>query len=262
MSDVNLSEVVSAVQAAAQVLVSRYSPNSRPDTAEALIAALSSNDEASLAVLKPALQKVRPEAGWVEDEDDDSPLPPGEWWLTDPVEGNINHVHGLPNWGVTATLVRDGVPVLTVVHLPLAGLTYSAERGAGAFLNGSRLKVSTKTELRAALVSTAQSKPGESAETQSRMGHSVIALLRATLLVGVSVPSSLQLIEVAAGRIDAFWQHARGGSALAGGALLVREAGGTVTDLHGRPWRLDSEDFLASAPGLSAELLNLLAPPI
>lgn len=72
----------------------------------------------------------------MEDELDGGALPSGEWWVVDPAEGNVNHLHALPEWAVTATLVRENQPVLTVVHLPMTGETYTALAGAGAHLDG------------------------------------------------------------------------------------------------------------------------------
>lgn len=66
-----------------------------------------------------------------EDELAGGVLPEGEWWVVDTAEGNINHIHGMGEWAVTATLVRDNVPVLSVVHLPLTGDTYTALQGKG-----------------------------------------------------------------------------------------------------------------------------------
>jgi myo-inositol-1(or 4)-monophosphatase len=174
-----------------------------------------------------------------------------------PVEGNINHIHGMTDWGVTATLVRDNVSVLTAVHLPLIGNTYTAVRGGGAYLDRVRLHPSKKTDLGAALVGTGQAMPGEDSETHRRIGQSVTAMLGATLVVRVSVPATLQLIHVAAGRMDVFWQYSQVRSGLLAGALLVDEAGGTVTDTHGCAWSLESEDFLATAPGLHSAAVDI-----
>ena len=87
-------------------------------------------------------------------------------------------------------------------------------------------------------------------------------MLEAALVVRVSVPSTLQLIHVASGSQDAFWQYSQVRSGLCAGALLVAEAGGSVTDLHGAPWTPGSDAFLASAPGLadaSAAVLSAIA---
>ena len=165
----------------------------------------------------------------------------------------------MTDWGVAATLVRDNLPVLTTVHLPMSGDTYTAVRGGGAYLNGARLRPSAKTDLGAALVGTGQATPGEDGETYRRIGQSVTAMLGGALLVRVSVPATLPLLDVAAGRTDVFWQYSRVRSGLVAGALLVGEAGGMVTDIRGRPWSLESDDFMATAPGLHAAAVDVLA---
>ncbi|MFE7116157.1 inositol monophosphatase family protein [Streptomyces sp. NPDC057654] len=254
-----LGEVTAAVRAAGDRLRERYVPQARAVTGDEIVAAIHANDDAVLDVLKTPLTAARPGAGWADDELAGGALPPGEWWVTDPAEGNINHVHGMPDWAVTATLVRDNAPVLTVVHLPLTGDDYTAVAGGGAWLNGVPLRVSAKTELGAALTGTGQARPGEDADTFRRVGSSVARMLADGLVVRVSVPATLQLIHVAAGRMDAFWQFSDVRSGLVAGALLVAEAGGEVTDVRGAPWSLASPDFLAAAPGIHGAAVAALS---
>jgi myo-inositol-1(or 4)-monophosphatase len=256
----NLIETITEnLRPAAAVLLDRFTVDARPADGAEIVDAIYANDDAVLAVLKEPLLAARPGAGWVEDELEGGELPPGEWWVVDPVEGNINAIHGMPEWGISVTLVRDNDPVLTVVHLPLTGQTYTAIAGEGAYLDGRRLSVSAKTDLGAALVATGQAKPGETEETFRLIGRSVTAMLIGALIVRVSVPATLPLIQVAAGHLDAFWQYSDVRSGLLAGALLVREAGGTVTDLAGKPWSLTSTDFIASAPGVHQSALDVLA---
>ncbi|MYT21128.1 3'(2'),5'-bisphosphate nucleotidase CysQ, partial [Streptomyces sp. SID7760] len=118
-----LAQTEIAVRAAGSALRERFGGVVRYETREELMSALAVNDDAALDILRPRLSQLRPDAGWVEDELDGGALPPGEWWVVDPAEGNVNHLHALPEWAVTATLVRDNRPVLTVVHLPLTGET-------------------------------------------------------------------------------------------------------------------------------------------
>ena len=254
-----LPAVIAAVHAAGRRLLTRFSADSRPADRDDIVAAIRANDAASLGLLRHALATARPEAGWAEDEEEGGALPAGEWWVTDPVEGNINHIHGMSDWGVTATLVRDNAPVLAVVTVPMTANTYTAIRGGGAYRDGVRLHVSAKTDLSAALVATGQATPGEGSETHRQLGQSVTVMLDAALVVRVSVPATLQLVHVAAGQMDAFWQYSQVRSGLLAGALLVDEAGGTVTDTHGRPWSLASDDFLASAPGLHRAAVDVLS---
>ncbi|MGW3106260.1 inositol monophosphatase family protein [Streptomyces sp. NPDC001100] len=221
-------------------------------TLDELMHALAVNDDAVLDVLRPRLTVLRPGAGWVEEELAGGPLPAGEWWVVDPAEGNVNHLHGLPEWAVTATLVRDNLPVLTVVHLPLTGETYTALAGAGAHLDGRPLHVSDTVDLGLGIVATSQARPDEDEKVVRRVGSSITEMLLDALVVRSAVPATLHLLNVAAGRIDAFWQFAGARADLLPGALLVTEAGGRITDVEGRPWTPASESFLAAAPGVHA----------
>ncbi len=186
-------------------------------------------------------------------------LPAGEWWVADPAEGNVNHIHGMTEWAVTATLVRNNQPVLTAVYLPVADTMYTAIQGGGAYQDGVRLHVSLKPKLDAALVGTGQAKPGEEKETFRRIGQSITAMLGNALLVRASVPATLVMIQVAAGRMEAFWQYSQVRSGLLAGALLVSEADGVVTDTHGAPWTLASSDLLAAAGSIHAATVEVLS---
>ncbi|AYG78589.1 Inositol-1-monophosphatase ImpA [Streptomyces hundungensis] len=254
-----LAGTVAAVEAAGSVLRERFGDVVRHRTREELMNALAANDEAALDVLRPRLNNLRPGAGWVEEELEGGALPAGEWWVVDPAEGNVNHLHGLPEWAVTATLVRENQPVLTAVHLPLTGETYTALAGGGAHVDGRPLRVSETTDLGLALVATSQARPDEAEAVTRRIGSSITAMLLDALVVRTSVPATLHLLNVAAGRIDAFWQFAGARADLLPGALLVVEAGGRISDAEGRPWTTDSESLLAAAPGVHSDAVATLS---
>ncbi|MEY9912351.1 myo-inositol-1(or 4)-monophosphatase [Catenulispora sp. MAP12-49] len=254
-----LAQTAIAVQEAGSALRERFGAVVRYQTREELMLALAANDDAALEVLRPRLGTLRPDARWVEDELAGGALPPGEWWVVDPAEGNINHLHGLPEWAVTATLVRENQAVLTAVHLPLTGQTYTALAGAGAHLDGRPLRVSETAGLGLSLVATSQARPDEDEQVVRRVGSSITAMLQDALVVRTSVPATLHLLNVAAGRIDAFWQFAGARADLLPGALLVTEAGGRVSDAEGRPWTPQSEGFLAAAPGVHADAVATLS---
>jgi myo-inositol-1(or 4)-monophosphatase len=253
-----LDAVTGAVRAAGARLLDLYSPAARPAGRADMFAAGRRNEDASLAVLRPALERVRPQARWAGDDQETAALPPGEWWAVDAVEGNVNHVHGLPEWCVSVTLLAGGEPVLTAISQPVGDLTYTATRGGGAAVNGRPLRVSAKSGLDAAVVVTGQAEAGQAA-TYRRIGDSVTAMLNRALLVRAAVPSTFPLLAVAAGQADAFWQYEPVLPGIAAGALLVREAGGVVTDLAGRPWAPGAPDVLAAAPGVHAAALDALS---
>nr|WP_145492699.1 MULTISPECIES: 3'(2'),5'-bisphosphate nucleotidase CysQ [Streptomyces] len=253
-----LDRTATAVRTAGTALRERFGEVTRYQTREELMHALAANDDTALDILRPRLTSLRPHAGWVEDELDGGALPPGEWWLVDPAEGNINHLHALPEWAVTATLVRDNQPVLTAVHLPMTGETYTALTGAGAHLDGRPLNIAPTTDLGLSIVATSQARPDEDEEVLRRVGSSITAMLSDALVVRTAVPATLHLLNMAAGRIDAFWQFAGARADLLPGTLLVTEAGGQISDTQGRPWTPQSESFLATAPGIHTQAVATL----
>ncbi len=253
-----LGRTVKAVTEAGQALLQTYNRSTRQNDLQQLLASIKQQEGVSAPILRSHLETALPNTHWDEDEFDGGDLPEGLWWITDAVEGNINLIQGMPEWCTTATLVVDGQALLTAVHDPLKQTTYAARLGAGAFENGRRMHASAKTDLKAALIGTGQAKPNEDVATQHRMIDSIGAMLQAGLVLHVSVPATLQLVEVAAGRRDVFWQASQVRSGLMAGGLLVAEAGGVTSDFKGRPWRLDSKDFLASARDLHAAAVDVL----
>ena len=237
--------------------MAEFSPAARPASRADMAAGGRHLEELVLAGLRPELARLRPAAGWVDDDLETTPLPPGEWWVVDAVEGAVNYVHGLPEWAVTVTLLRDGRPTLTVVRQPIGDLTYTAVGGGGAYLNGRRLRASAKTDLEAAVVVTGQAEAGQDG-TYRRIGASVTALLDRALLVRTSVPSTFPMLLVATGQSDVFWQYEPVLPGVAAGALLVTEAGGTVSRVDGSAWGPGRPDLLAAAPGLHQSAVEAL----
>ncbi|MBM2614170.1 3'(2'),5'-bisphosphate nucleotidase CysQ [Actinoplanes sp. LDG1-06] len=251
------TKTIDAVRAAGALLLERYSTESRPADLDTLLAALRDNDDTVTDLLRPALTDALPGSGWEEDEHASGPIAGGDRWVVDPVGGNVNTVHGMTDWNIGVSLVRDGRPVLAVLYAPLADEMFTATAGGGAFLNGSRLRVSAKRDLTAALVGTGQAKPGRDAAPAIRLGASVATMMQHSLYVRVSVPVGHQLAQVAVGRMDAHWQFDNVRSHI-GPVLLVQEAGGVVTALDGWPWDLTSDGYLAAAPGIHAAALEAL----
>ncbi|MEU4243173.1 inositol monophosphatase family protein [Actinoplanes sp. NPDC026619] len=232
---------------------------SRPSTAEALMAALRVNDDAVTAVLRPALTAALPGSGWNTDEHGAGAMPDGDWWVVDPVGGNLHALYGMADWNIGVSLVRDGRPVLAVLHFPAAGETFTAVAGQGALLNGVPTHVSEKTDLSVALAGTGQAKPNRDPANAQRVGAAIAAMMQNALYVRASVPVSHQLAQVAAGRMDLHWQFDNLRSHIAP-VLIAQEAGATVTDFDGKPWQLTSDGYLAAAPGLHAAALDVLRP--
>jgi myo-inositol-1(or 4)-monophosphatase len=253
-----LSSVVKAATSAGDRLLAEFSPLARPGGRADMARVGRHLEELVLGGLRPELASLLPGAGWVDDDLETTPLPPGEWWVVDAVEGAVNYVHGMPEWCVTVTLMRDRRPALTVVRQPVGDLTYTAVVGGGAHLNGRPLCTSAKTALDAAIAVTGQAEAGQH-DTYRRIGESVTAMLGRALLVRTSVPSTFPLLLLAAGQNDVFWQYEPVLPGVAAGLLLITEAGGVVSRIDGSPWGPGSRDILAAAPGLHQAAVGALA---
>ncbi|GIJ46718.1 inositol phosphatase [Virgisporangium aliadipatigenens] len=249
--------LIDQVTAAVQRAGAQISAGDPPENFDQLRTALDTNDTLVRNVLKPALLDLLPGSVWDDDEHGSGPVPAGDRWYVDPVGGNINPIHGMSDWNVGVSLVRDGRPELAVLHAPVLDEMYTASAGGGAFLNGHPIHASRKTDLAVARVSTGQAMPTDDPTYPDLIGNSVAAMLRNALTVGVSLPATYQVALVAAGRMDAHWQF-HNVRAHIGPLLIAKEAGVLVTDLEGKPWEITSDGYLAAAPGLHDAALDVL----
>ncbi len=173
-------------------------------------------------------------------------------WFLDPLDGTNNFVHGLPMFCVSIALYRGLEPQVAVVHVPRLGETFAATRGGGATLDGRKLAVSTPTELRHCILATGfPYRRGElehdNLENFGRFYYDVRGLRR----MG---SAAIDLAYVAAGRLDGFWELHLSPHDVAAGALLVREAGGQVTDADGGEDWLRGGHIVAAGPGVHAAI--------
>jgi myo-inositol-1(or 4)-monophosphatase len=165
-------------------------------------------------------------------------------WILDPLDGTRNFIYSYPFFSVSLALVRDGVPEVGVVAIPYLRETFWAVRGKGAFLNGERIHVSTNTALEGALLST-----GFACVRAGREPNNLSALTRVLALardIRRSGSAAADLCYVACGRTDGFWELELSPWDVAAGGLLVREAGGCVTDLSGGDDWLFGREMLAT----------------
>ncbi|MYS22944.1 inositol monophosphatase [Streptomyces sp. SID4948] len=211
-----------------------------------------------IAVLREHLDALRPGVPWTEELGTELPAR-GEAWIVDPVDGAVQYLQDLPYFCVSLALIRDGEAVAAVLHAPTRGETYRAAAGAGATRDGAPIAPAAKQDLRIAMLANSAppdiaSRPA-AAELSGRSQAAVLPHVGAVRNLG---PTSWQIADVAAGRLDAFWQYGQDATNLLPGALIAREAGAAVTDAAGRPWTPASPSFLAAAPTLRAALLRLL----
>ena len=163
-----------------------------------------------------------------------APARPRHCWVFDPLDGTVNYAHGLPIFCASLALEVDGAPVVAAVYDPLREELFTAERGAGARLNGAPLRVSTTPALVDAMLCTGF--PYDVHETVDEvigLFGAFVAEARAVRRLG---SAALDLCYLAAGRFDGFWEQRLHPWDMAAGALLVTEAGGRVSTMAGAPF--------------------------
>lgn len=177
-------------------------------------------------------------------------------WVLDPIDGTTNYAHGLPIFCASLALEIDGIAVAGAVYDPTRRELFTAERGLGAWLNGSPLRVSASSALIDSLLVTGfhYNIQRDPAELIGLFGE-FISRARAIRRLG---SAALDLCYVAAGRFDAFWEHKLQPWDVAAGALIVEEAGGRVTTVDGGPFYSRAGSVLATNGYVHAEMLETI----
>jgi myo-inositol-1(or 4)-monophosphatase len=177
-------------------------------------------------------------------------------WVIDPIDGTLNYARGYPCFSVSVALTLDGASIVGVVYDPLREQVFAAQAGQGATLNGAALQTSRTGDLIEALIGMDWTRDAISrARNAALIGH----LAQGCNVIRSCGSAALALSYVAAGWWDAYWHLHIQPWDVAAGALIVREAGGRVTDLAGRRWGLDTAPVLASNGLLHPRLCDEIA---
>ena len=218
---------------------------------------VSAADHRAESILREELAKARPGYGFLGEE---GGLVAGSdtthTWIVDPLDGTTNFLHGIPQFCISIGLERQGTMVAGVIYDPIADELFTAERGKGAFLNDQRLRVAARRDLTEAVFACGL----------PHRGRGDLALFRSEFeaiqdkVAGLRRfgAAALDLAWVAAGRVDAYWERDISPWDIAAGLLLVREAGGFVTDVNGNDTMMQTGSIVAGNETMHHELLKLL----
>ncbi len=254
-----LTTAVEAVVRAGDVMLERFGSVVRVDKKGAIDLVT----EVDVAIEREFRQLITarfPEHTVLGEEMGGSPAAPsGACWVFDPIDGTTNFAHGLPIFCSSLALEIDGVAQVAAVYDPTRRELFTAERGGGAFLNGKPLKVSSAESLIEAVLVT-----GFPYDVHARVQEIVglfaefVGRARAVRRLG---SAAIDLCYVAAGRMDGFWERDLNAWDIAGGALLVQEAGGTITRFDGQPYFSRGRDVVASNGRIHGAMLDVIAGP-
>jgi myo-inositol-1(or 4)-monophosphatase len=218
---------------------------------------VSAADRRAEEILFEELRKARPGYGFLGEEggrqegDDKS-----HTWIVDPLDGTTNFLHGIPQFCISIALEREGTIVAGLIYNPANEELFTAERGKGAFLNDQRLRVAGRQRLADAVVACGLPHLGRgNLELFRREFADVQGKVAGIRRFG---SAALDLSWIAAGRFDGYWERNLSPWDVAAGLLMVREAGGFVTDLDGKDAMLSKGEVLAGNDTMHRELLRLI----
>ncbi len=182
-----------------------------------------------------------------------------QWqWVIDPLDGTTNFLRSIPHYAVSIAALENGVVKYAVVYDPVKNDLFAASLGGGATLNGLSIEVSKLDSIKGGLLATGIPFSGKNLEDINAFTGTMVGLLECqTSGVRRLGAAALDLAYVAAGRYDGFWEASLQMWDIAAGVLLVKEAGGLVTDLQGGENYLKSGDVLAASPNVHADMLEV-----
>ncbi|HEX3937645.1 MAG TPA: inositol monophosphatase family protein [Xanthobacteraceae bacterium] len=214
-------------------------------------------DRKAEEILRTELAKARPNYGFLGEEGGAHPgSDTSHRWIVDPLDGTTNFLHGIPHFAVAIALERDGAIVAGLVYNPANDDLFVAERGKGAFLNDRRIRVAARARLADAVVACGLPHYGRGDLARARA--EIFAAQQHFAGLRRYGAATLDLAWVAAGRLDCYWERDLSPWDIAAGSLLVREAGGFVSDCDGHDAILTKGEVVAGNDTMHRELLRLL----
>ncbi len=221
---------------------------------------VSQADMTAERILREELTKARPKFGLYMEETGQVDGPDSShYWLIDPLDGTTNFLHGLPHFAISIALTENKEIVAALIYDPVKDETFWAEKGGGAFMNYRRLRVSGRKRLRDGVFATGiphRGIPGHG-EFLPRLER-VMGRVAGVRRFGAA---ALDLAYVAAGRYEGFWEAGLNPWDIAAGILIVREAGGIVTDFAGKGVRFSDGTVVAGNADLHGHFLAVLTTP-
>ncbi len=216
--------------------------------------------------IRTELERARPGYAFLLEEGGMVGSPNWTWrWIVDPLDGTTNYLHGVPHWCISVALERRSETgseiVAGCIYNPVNDEMFWAEKGAGAFLNERRLRVSGRREIKDALFATGIPFAAVAAGRRLAFARTLATLMPVVAGIRRFGAAALDLAWVAAGRYDGYWELGPKPWDIAAGALIVREAGGYATDTAGGDLVMDvaGVDIVAANPHLHPRLLEVVA---
>lgn len=214
-------------------------------------------DKKAEEVLHAELSRVRPDFGFLMEEGGEiEGRDKSHRWIIDPLDGTTNFLHGLPQFAISIGVERDGEVIAGIVYNPITDEMFWAEKGAGAYCNDRRLRIAARKDLGDCVIATGI--PFRGKGNHLRFLKELGIVMREVAGIRRFGAASLDLAYVAAGRFDGFWETGLQPWDIAAGIILVREAGGFVSDQRGAKKVLEAPEIVAGNEIIHEKLRRLV----
>ena len=202
------------------------------------------------------LSKLLPHSGFIAEEGTSSKVGHTDNWIIDPLDGTTNYLYGIPCYCTSVALQRNGELILGVIYDPVQDECFAAEKGKGAFLNGTRIHVSRQASLEKSLI--AMGFPYDNRGRQKAYMDILLEVNSNSRGIRRLGSAALDMAYVAAGRFDAFYEYALNPWDVAAGAVIVSEAGGLVSDFKNTPKFIENQTILCDNGKIHDNMLGFL----
>tara|TARA_B100000378_G_C17970318_1_gene386804 strand:+ start:158 stop:946 length:789 start_codon:yes stop_codon:yes gene_type:complete len=209
-------------------------------------------------ILIEELQKAKPNYSILSEEIGEINNDESFKWIIDPIDGTSNFLHGIPHFAISIGLEHNKEIICGIIYDPIKDEMFTAEKGNGSYLNNQRMRVSARSKLKDCIIFTGGPKHGS---TSSELSLKEYNKFSAQVLIPIRKlgSGSLDMAYVAAGRCDGFWSRDLNYWDIAAGIILVKEAGGFVTDFYGENKYLVNKTVLAANSKINKEMIEVLS---
>jgi len=258
LSSANINVMIKACRKAAKVLIRDFGEIEKLQVSvKGPGDFVTASDKKVEKILVEELQKARPGYSILSEEvgqiNNDSEFR----WIIDPIDGTANFLHGIPHFAISIGLEHNKEIICGIIYDPIKDEMFAAEKGNGSYLNNQRMRVSGRTKLEDCIIFTGG--PKFKSEDQEKSFEEYIKISKKIHAPIRKLGSaSLDMCYVAAGRCDGFWQRNLNYWDIAAGIILVKEAGGFVTDYQGNENYLKNKTLLATNSKINKEIVNIL----
>jgi len=218
---------------------------------------VSASDKRVEKILIEELQKARPSYSILSEEIGEINNDKSFRWIIDPIDGTTNFLHGIPHFAISVGLESDKKIICGIIYDPIKDEMFTAEKGNGSYINNQRMRVSSRAKLKDCIIFTGGPKHESKDKELELIEYNKFSTQVFTPIRKMG-SASLDMAYVAAGRCDGFWQRNLNYWDIAAGIILIQEAGGFITDIHGKDDYIQNRTILATNAKIGGEMVKIL----